>query len=173
MSLRTDFLGSWKELETTVKLYLDRNFEKDHGIDVNRLKNFYLEQTDRWTVRTLYEGQWLNKINDEAFKGQFLNCLKNINFSVSDRETRQPMEIYAGAAVLVVIWGLKIVLDKSTVAALIGSVIAVAASGYFYVTNSRTHTDEYNKKIRKEIVDQLERKGEELAVMCDKKDSAV
>ncbi|MCH5187037.1 MAG: hypothetical protein J1F63_01440 [Oscillospiraceae bacterium] len=166
MSRRTDFLGSWHELENSIKLHMDSSFKTGIGIDLDELKKKYLLQTEKWTIRTYYEGQWLKGIGDEKFADEFLGLMRTIDFKISAPTKKKPIELIGG----VVIAALILFIMKLSPVALVLSALVIAGGAVAYVKGSKALRAGYNKTVRKEIVDTLQRKGEELAALCDKVD---
>lgn len=169
MSLGSEFLVSWKQIEGVIKLEVDREFKRGTGVDTGRLKSLYLNQIQKWTVTTFYEGQWLKGVQDEDFEKRFLASMKDIDFQVTEQEKRSSLAPVIGLILVGLIWCLKIILSKSTIIALVASIIALGGSGFFYLKGRQESLETYHKQVRKEIVQILEQKGQELFVLCEEK----
>lgn len=166
MTKKEEFLLEWKDLESTVKSYAEKELKISPQLDPTSLMRTYQAQTRKWEAPTYQEYRWLNAIPSEEFRARFLSCMKQIDFQIKAPEA-------ANNSTGLLVGGVGVVAGValgSGVNILTGILVGIAglAIGYGLQKNgSRDRKKAQNQAVIGAISEVLNQKRAELEALCN------
>lgn len=171
MSLKSDFLISWKNIETQIKLDAVRSLKTFGKLNVTDLTRSYNSAVKKWETNIYYEGEWLDRVGNDEFKREFLRCINNISFNISASAAKNN---YIGGAISVAgfagFWILKFAVSASWPVSIISSLAVIAVGAGVQMNMSRSAKEKYKKQVNAEITKILNSKRDEIGRLCDRYD---
>lgn len=171
MSLKSDFFSSWKNVESQIKLDIEKNIQLYGEIKSSEILRSYNSFVKRWETDIFYEGEWLDSIGNSEFKSEFLQSLNDINFDVSVEAEKSS---YTGAIIAAVgfaaLWVIKFAFSAPWALSIIIALVIMAIGAVLQINSCKSSREDYNRRVKSEIIKILENKKNEIGELCDKYD---
>jgi hypothetical protein len=172
MTRKSEFQIHWRNFCSVLNGLMNEQISSMGRLDLSTLNRIYNDRTRNWTSFIQVEGEWLKSINNEEFKQNFLNELKDFSFKLPETKKKDDHKgvtpIVSIAAGVLLFFGLKFLLSLSLLLSLLAGIAAFIAITLGLSKGSKNSEQHYWNEVRALFSEQLTQKGEALANLVEK-----